>query len=89
MPQVQHDEPEVQVDHPAVQDDEPEWVQRMRAAGYKIRRGTGTGRLSEIPDAFFYPPPSAPRRFAQRVRDTIRKVLRAKPSTCAGNAHLP
>lgn len=87
MPGVQHDEPEVQVDHPAVQD-EPEWVQRMRAAGYTVRRGTGTGRLSEIPDAFFYPPPSATRRFAQRVTDAFRKVLRAQPSTHAGNAHL-
>jgi hypothetical protein len=88
MPDLQHDQTEVRGE-PEVQDDEPEWVLRMRAAGYKIRRGTGTGRLSEIPDAFFYPPPSAPRRFAQRVTNAFRKVLRANPSTHAGNAHLP
>jgi hypothetical protein len=80
---------DLQHETPAVQDEEPAWVQRMRAKGYKIRRGTGTGPLSEIPDAYFYPPPSAPRRFAQRVTSALRKVLGSNPSTQAGDAHLP
>lgn len=79
--------PDLQHETLAVQDEEPEWVQQMRAAGYKIRRGTGPA-MSEIPDAFFYPPPSAPRRFAQRVTSALRKVLGSNPSTRTGNADL-
>ncbi len=79
---------DLQHETPAVQDEEPAWVQRMRAKGYKIRRGTGPA-MSEIPDAFFYPPPSAPRLFAQRVISALRKVLGSNPSTQAGNAPLP
>jgi hypothetical protein len=36
---------------------EPAWMQRMRAAGYDLRRGTLLEPLSEIPEVMFTPPP--------------------------------
>ncbi len=67
----------------------PEWVQRWRAAGKNVRIGTLDEPMSEIPEAFFYPPPSPARRLAQRLAGTFRKVFRANPSTRAGHAPLP
>lgn len=56
---------------------EPEWVQRMRAAGYNIRIGTGEGTLSEIPDAYFYPPPTLRSRIRRSVVRAFGKLARA------------
>lgn len=53
---------------------EPEWVQRMRAAGYNIRMGTGEGTLNEIPDAYFYPPPSLHSRIRRSIARAYKKV---------------
>jgi hypothetical protein len=69
--------------------EEPEWVQRLRARGYNVRVGTLDEPMSEIPEAFFYPPPSAPRRLAQHLAGTFRKIFRANASTRAGHAPLP
>jgi hypothetical protein len=60
--------------------EEPEWVQAMRAAGYNVRVGTGEGTLSEIPDAFFYPPPSLRTRIRRRILRRYRKLVRALTS---------
>lgn len=69
--------------------EEPEWVQRLRARGYNVRVGTLDEPMSEIPEAFFYPPPSAPRRMVQRLASTFRKVFRANASTHADHAPFP
>jgi len=45
---------------------EPEWVARLREAGFNPR--TGTGVLNQEPDDFFSPPPG--------FRAGIRPVLR-------------
>ena len=67
---------------------EPEWVQRMRAAGYNIRVGTGEGTLNEIPDAMFDPPLSRGARIRHRVFTAVRSFFRLQPS--AGRAtHAP
>jgi hypothetical protein len=50
---------------------EPEWVQRMRAAGYNIRVGRGEP-IPEIPDAFFYPPPILRNRMQEELRGAAR-----------------
>jgi hypothetical protein len=69
---------------------EPEWVQRMRAAGYNIRRGTRTG-LSEIPDVMFPPPVSLRRgRFGRGIVRGIGRLFRVTGATRKGrHAHLP
>lgn len=69
--------------------EEPEWVQRMRAAGYNIRVGTLDGPMSYLPDAFFYPPPGVPRRLLRRLEGTSRGVFRANGSPRARHAPLP
>ncbi len=65
---------------------EPEWVQRMRAKGYNIRIGTGEGTLNEIPDAFFYPPPSLRSRIGRSLARGYRKL---RALTFARRAHAP
>ena len=61
---------------PDVEIEEPLWVQRMRARGYNIRIGSGEP-MSEIPDAFFYPPPMPPlRRILTWIPWGIRKLVR-------------
>ena len=60
---------------------EPEWVQRMRAAGYNIRIGTGEGTMSEIPDAMFDPPVSRATRIKHRILATLRSFFHLKPAT--------
>jgi hypothetical protein len=91
MPEVRHDEPGVRDTAPGAQDDEPAWVQRMREAGYNIRRGTVPGRLSEIPEAMFTPPPAR-----ERVRGYLSLIARwfrrARPDSLkprGGHAPLP
>jgi hypothetical protein len=59
---------------------EPEWVQRMRAAGYNIRIGTGEGTMSEIPDAYFYPPPSLRSRIRGRIVRACKRMVHALTS---------
>lgn len=59
---------------------EPEWVQRMRAAGYNIRIGTGEGTLNEIPDAYFYPPPSLRSRIRGRIVRACKRMAHALTS---------
>ncbi len=69
---------------------EPQWVQRMRAAGYNIRIGTGEGTMNEIPDAFFYPPPSRWSRTRRHILRAYRKVIRAlTPARRAQHAPFP
>jgi hypothetical protein len=74
---------ELQHETPVVQDEEPEWVQRMRAKGYNIRRGTGPA-MSEIPDAMFPPPVHRVRRRIALIGRGIRRVLRLDASTTMG-----
>jgi hypothetical protein len=54
---------------------EPEWVQRMRAAGYNIRIGTGEP-MSEIPDAMFDPPESRGTRIRGKILMAFRSLFR-------------
>jgi hypothetical protein len=68
---------------------EPAWVQRMRAAGYNIRIGNSGEPMSEIPEAFFYPPPGMRHRLGQRIAGAFRRVFRANASTRANHAPLP
>jgi hypothetical protein len=69
---------------------EPEWVQRMRAAGYNIRVGTGEGTLNEIPDAMFDPPVSRGTRIRHRILTAFRRLFRLQPSAGrARHASLP
>jgi hypothetical protein len=71
---------------------EPEWVQRMRAAGYNIRVGTINEPLSEVPEVMFPPPVSVwRRRFGGNIIRGIRNALsRASASSHNGrHAHLP
>jgi hypothetical protein len=75
--------PDVQHEAPAVQDEEPEWVQQMRADGYKLRRGTGPA-MTEIPDAMFPPPVHPVRRRLALIGRGIRRMLRLDASTSTG-----
>lgn len=68
--------------------EEPEWVQRMRAAGYNIRIGTGEGTLNEIPDAYFYPPPTLRNRIGERLARGYKRLVRALTSI-RGTTHAP
>lgn len=68
---------------------EPAWMQRMRAAGYNLRRGTEPGPLPEIPDVVFTPPPAM-----EKVRGYISMIRgwgrRARPgSFTARQGHAP
>jgi hypothetical protein len=67
---------------------EPEWVQRMRAAGYNIRIGTGEGTMSEIPDAYFYPPPSLRSRIRVRIVRACKRMVHALTSA-RRTSHAP
>jgi hypothetical protein len=68
---------------------EPEWVQRMRAAGYNIRVGSGEP-MSEIPDAMFDPPVSRGTRIRGRIFIALRSLFRLQLSTRrATHAPLP
>ncbi|HEX6041782.1 hypothetical protein [Longimicrobium sp.] len=80
---------ETQQEVPEAQQRVPEWVVRLRAAGYNVRIGTLDEPLPEIPEAFFYPPPSASRRLAERLSAPFRKLLRTNASTRPGHAPLP
>lgn len=69
---------------------EPEWVQQMRARGYNIRIGTGEGTMNEIPDAFFYPPPTLRSRIRRRILRAYRRLTRAlTPARRTQHAPLP
>jgi hypothetical protein len=68
---------------------EPEWVQRMRAAGYNIRIGTGEGALNEIPDAYFYPPPSLRSRIRTSIARAYKKVRALTSARHAPHAPFP
>ena len=71
------------------QREEPEWVKQMRAAGYNIRGGRGEP-IPEIPDAFFYPPPTFANRMKERLGRAFRKVVRAlTPTRRTSHAPLP
>ncbi len=67
---------------------EPEWVQRMRAAGYNIRVGRGEP-IPEIPDAFFYPPPTLRNRMKQSIGRGYRKLVRATSARRSRHAPFP
>jgi hypothetical protein len=53
---------------------EPAWVERMRAAGYVVRTGTGTGGLSFEPEVDFSPPHQQRRGFRSRLSGAARKL---------------
>jgi hypothetical protein len=67
--------------------DEPEWVQRMRAAGYNIRIGAGEP-MSEIPEVMFDPPLTLRQRMHYRIASAFRSVFRLKPFAGRAN-HAP
>lgn len=70
---------------PDVEFEEPLWVRRMRAKGYNIRIGTSGEPMSEVPDAFFYPPPLHPlRRALAWIPWGIRKLVRRGASSRNG-----
>ena len=74
---------------PDVEVEEPLWVQSMRAKGYNIRVGSGEP-MSEIPDAFFYPPPMHPlRRALAWIPWGIREALRRGSFHGRRNGSLP
>jgi hypothetical protein len=66
---------------------EPEWVQRMRAAGYNVRVGRGEP-LSEIPEVMFDPPLSRRQRAQERIVNTFRSLFRLEPLN-AREPHAP
>lgn len=66
---------------------EPEWVQRMRAAGYNIRIGTGEP-MAEIPDVMFDPPLPRSTGIKQKIITAIRSLFGLQPST-GGHTHAP
>lgn len=76
MADVRHDEPEARDAAPGAQDDEPEWMQRMRAAGYNLRRGTDPTPLSEIPEVMFPPPVHPLLRAISWIPWGFRRVFR-------------
>jgi hypothetical protein len=51
-----------------VSESEPEWVGRLREAGFNVR--TGSGVLNREPDDFFSPPPG----FRAGVRPLLRNA---------------
>jgi hypothetical protein len=67
---------------------EPEWVQRMRAAGYNIRVGTVGEPMSEIPEVMFDPPLTLRQRIQYRIASVFRSVFRLKPFAGRAN-HAP
>jgi hypothetical protein len=70
--------------------EEPEWVQAMRAAGYKIRVGNVGEPMSEIPEAYFYPPPTLRSRIRRRIVRWYVKLVRAlTPARRTSHAPLP
>jgi hypothetical protein len=68
---------------------EPEWMQRMRAAGYDLRRDDEPGPLSEIPDAVFTPPPAREkvRGYASMIRGWFHRARPSHPRQ--GHAPVP
>jgi hypothetical protein len=60
--------------------EEPEWVHAMRAAGYKIRIGTGEGTMTEIPEVMFDPPFTLLQRIRLRIASILRSVFRLGPA---------
>lgn len=69
------------------QRNEPEWVQKMRAAGYNVRVGTGEP-MSEIPEVMFDPPVSRGVRIKHRIVTVFRNLFHLKPST-GHTTHAP
>jgi hypothetical protein len=66
---------------------EPEWVRRMRAAGYDVRVGSGEP-MSEIPEVMFDPPVSRGSRIKHRIRTVFRGLFHLQPST-GHTTHAP
>lgn len=62
---------------PDEQTTEPQWVQRMRAAGYNVRIGSNGEPMSEVPDASFTPPPKP--TVAERMRRFLRVARQFAP----------
>lgn len=67
---------------------EPEWVERMRAAGYNIRVGTGEGTMSEIPEVMFDPPLSRSSRIKLRILKAFRSLFHLQPAA-GRTTHAP
>jgi hypothetical protein len=51
----------------------PDWVRRMRADGYTVRIGTGTGGLPYEPEVSFTPPRPPRRGIVRRLIAIARK----------------
>jgi hypothetical protein len=75
--------------------EEPYWVERMRAAGYTVRVGTGTDGLSFEPEVSFHPPPEERRKLAYRLREFLQDLwhrgaaFRYRVGRRSSNAPLP
>jgi hypothetical protein len=69
--------------------EEPEWVQRMRAAGYNVWVGTVGEPMSEIPEVMFDPPLTLRQRMQYRIAGVFRSLFRLKPSADATHAPFP
>lgn len=78
-------------DDPAV----PDWVRRMRADGYTVRIGTGTGGIPFEPEVSFTPPYELRQGLRDRVIGIVRKlwkggaVFKRHPKLPERHAPLP
>jgi hypothetical protein len=57
-------------DHP----EEPYWVAGLRAKGYTVRTGTGTGGIPFEPEVAFTPPNELRHGLRRRVIGALRKL---------------
>ena len=53
---------------------EPEWIRRMRADGYVVRRGTGEFYLPEEPEVRFTLPSEERSSLRDRIKALARKL---------------
>jgi len=71
---------------PAAEQQIPEWVERMRAAGYPVI--PATRELPEEPPYVFTRVPSR-RPLFRRMGAMVRGLVRAHPKNSRGNASIP
>lgn len=69
---------------------EPEWVHRMRADGYTVRRGTGPYYLPEEPEVSFTLPDEERGGLRGRIKALARKLWsHLAPSAGTRDAAVP
>ena len=75
--------------------EEPYWAERMRAAGYTVRVGTGTEGIPFEPEVSFHPPAGERRRLRYKLREFVHELwnrgasLKHRISQHSSNAPLP